>query len=391
MFNIFQTHPYTSYSPHKIIFGRETVKGVAEEVGLLGGTKVFIVTDRGVEKAGLLRPVLESLEAGHKRFCIYDQVEPEPMDHVVEEATATFRSEGCDLILGVGGGSCLDVAKGVSILATNEVSLSNLYGINLVKKRGIPKILIPTTSGSGSEVTRGVVLTDEKGKTKKVIFSPHVLSDVALIDPVLALSMPPVLTADTGMDALVHAIEAYVSVEANPFSDTFAETAIRLIAKYLPIAWAKGSNFEARYHMSLAATLAGLAFGSGGLGAVHGLAYVLGTEFHMSHGRSNAVMLVHVMRFNLCANRDKYGRIALFMGKAIDGLSSTEASQLAAEAVQELLETLQIPFHLREYGIIHEADLSKLVEGGLKQSRLFAPNPRDLTEQDVHLIYQSAI
>jgi alcohol dehydrogenase class IV len=284
----------------------------------------------------------------------------------------------------------LDVAKGVSILATNDVGLSALYGINRVKKKGIPTILVPTTSGSGSEVTRGIVLTDEREKTKKVIFSPHALSDVALIDPMLTLTMPPSLTADTGIDALTHAIETYVSVNSNPFSDMCAERAIELIGEYLPLAWAKGSNVDARFHMSLAATLAGLAFGSGGLGAVHGLAYVLGTEFHMSHGRSNAIMLLHVMRYNLCASPDRYGRIAQLMGKPTRGLSTAEASRLAAAAVQELLETLQIPICLRDYDL-EDKHLSTLIEGGLKQSRLFVPNPRDLGEQDIRAIYQNAM
>jgi alcohol dehydrogenase len=308
----------------------------------------------------------------------------------VEEGAKICRSERCDLIVGIGGGSSLDVAKGVSILATNEVPLSALYGADLVKKRGIPTILVPTTAGSGSEVTRGIVLTDERDRTKKVIFSPYALADVALVDPTLTLSMPVGLTADTGVDALVHAIETCISLTSTPFSDICAERAIELIGKYLPLAWAKGSNLEARYHMSLAATLAGMAFGSGGLGAVHGLAYVLGTEFHMPHGRSNAIMLLPVMKYNRCASQEKYGRIARLMGRVTNRLSPAEASHLALAAVQELLETLRIPTSLREYGR-EGVDLDTLVEGGMKQARLFIPNPRDLKEQDIRSIYRDAI
>jgi alcohol dehydrogenase class IV len=320
---------------------------------------------------------------------IYDQVEPEPPVRCVEVATEQFKSKGCDLVLGIGGGSSLDVAKGVSIMATNEGSVLDMCGIDLVKKEGAKKILIPTTSGTGSEMTRVFVITDEKDNTKKVVNSLYALSDIAIVDPLLTLTMPPRVTADTGMDALVHAIETYVSMNATPFSDILAEKPIQWIARYLPVAWAKGSNLEARYFMSLAATMGGMAFASGGLGAVHALAYPIGTGYHMSHGRSNAVMLPHVMRYNLPGNPEKYAAIAALMGKDIDGLSALEAGLLSVEAVEELLTTLQIPFHLHDYGIPKE-DIPKLVEGGMKFSRLFITNPRDLNEGDVRSLYEGA-
>jgi alcohol dehydrogenase class IV len=250
-------------------------------------------------------------------------------------------------------------------------------------------MLIPTTAGTGSEVTRVLVITDEAENTKKVVFSTYTLADVAIVDPTLTLTMPPKVTADTGIDALVHAIETYVSMNATPFSNILAERAIEWIGEYLPTAWAKGSNVTARYYMSLAALVAGMAFASGGLGAVHALAYPLGTDYHMPHGRSNAVMLPHVMRFNLCGSPENYSKIAALLGKEIKGLTSMESASLAAAAVEELLETIQVPFHLRDYGIPEE-DLPKLVEGGMKQARLFVTNPRDLSEDDVRSVYQMA-
>jgi len=377
------------YSPHKILFGLNTVKALGNEARQLGVKKAFIVTDPGVIKAGLLRPVKESLESAEVPYVIYDQVEPEPPVRCVEMATDQFKSERCNLVVGVGGGSSLDVAKGVSIMATNEGSVLDLCGIDLVKKEGAKKILIPTTSGTGSEMTRVFVIKDEKENAKKVVSSFYALSDIAIVDPLLTLTMPPQVTAETGMDALVHLIETYVSLNATPFSDILAEKPIQWIARYLPVAWAKGSNLEARYFMSLAATMGGMAFASGGLGAVHALAYSIGTEYHLSHGRSNAIMLPHGMRYNLSGNAEKYVAIAAFMGKNIQGLSTLEAALLSVEAVEKLLTTLQISFHLRDYGI-PKGGIPKLVEGGMKFSRLFIPNPRDLKEEDVRNLYEAA-
>lgn len=377
------------YSPNKIIFGPDAVKSLGSEALQLGAKKVFIVTDPGVAKADLLQPVKSSLESAGIPFVVYDRVEPEPPIRCVKEATDLFLSERCDVVVGLGGGSSLDVGKGVSLLATNRGNLLDIVGIDLVKKRGVPKILIPTTSGTGSEVTRVLVVTDEADNTKKVVNSIYALADVALVDPLLTLSVPPKVTADTGVDALVHAIETYVSVNATPFSDILGEKAIRWIAQYLPTAWAKGSNLEARYFMSLASTVAGMAFASGGLGAVHALAYPVGTEYHLPHGRSNAIMLSHIMKYNLSGNPEKYASIAAFMGKNIEGVSAMRGAVLAIEAVQELLETVQIPYRLRDYGI-SKKDLPKFVEGAMKFARLFVPNPRDLTEQDVLSIYEAA-
>lgn len=389
MVEIVQDRVQVFYCPHKVIFGINSAQTLGAEVKALGGQKPLVVTDQGVLKAGLLEPVLKSLDGASIPYVIFDRVEPEPPATVVDEGTRTLKEERCDLVIGVGGGSSLDVAKGISVMATNPGSVLDVCGFDLVKNRGIPKVLLPTTAGTGSEVTRVLVITDEAENTKKAVYSPYVLADVAIVDPLLTLSMPPKVTADTGLDALVHAIETYVSVNATPFSDILAERAIEWIGRYLPIAWAKGSNLTARYYMSLASTVAGMAFGSGGLGAVHGLCYPLGTEYHMSHGRSNAIMLPHVMKFNIPGNAEKFARIAALLGKDVDGLSPIEGAQMAVEAVKELLEAIQVPYRLRDYGI-PESDLPKLVSGGMKQTRLFVPNPRDLTEEDVRRIFQEA-
>ena len=377
------------YSPTKIIIGLNSASQVAQEVKQFGGSRVLIVTDPGVVDADLIAPIASSLKSGDIAYVIYKGVEPEPPSRVIDQGAEIFEAEGCDLVLGVGGGSSLDVAKGISILAANKGRILDYCGVDQVPQNGAPMILMPTTAGTGSEVTRVLVLTDEQQNTKNVVFTPYALANAAIVDPLLSLSMPPTVTADTGMDAMVHAIETYVSMNATVFSDILAERAIQLIADYLPVAWAKGSNTDARYHMSLAATLAGMAFGSGGLGAVHALAYPLGTEYHMTHGRTNAIMLPHVMRYNLPGSPERYARIAELMGKDIEGYGVLDAADLAVGAILELLETIQVSCQVNDYGI-PESDLPKLVAGGMKQARLFVPNPRDLNEEDVVAIYKEA-
>ena len=379
----------TFLSPNKVILGNGATSQVGKEAKSLGAKKALIATDEGVSKAGLVEGVEKSLKSEKIDVGIFDKVKAEPPARLVDECAQMAQSKGYDIIIGIGGGSSLDVAKGASIIATNKRSILNYVGINIVPRPGLNKILLPTTAGSGSEVTRGIVITDEADNSKKVVFSDFALANVAIVDPLLTISMPPVITTDTGMDALVHAIEAYVSANATPFSDILAIEAIRLIAENLPVAYAKADNLEARFNMALAATLGGMAFVSGGLGAVHALAYSLGTEYHLPHGRTNAVMLPHVVNYNKIGNLKKYADIAQAMEENIEGLSTYQAAEKLVISLNRLLETLRIPTKLSAYGISKE-DIPKLVEGAMKQSRLFVPNPRNLTEEDVKNIYAGA-
>ena len=380
---------HSFFSPNKILFGIGASKEIGKETKALGGTKALIITDPGVANSGLIDPIRSNLEEAGLKVFLFDRVEPEPPASVVDEGVQYIKETGADIVVGLGGGSSLDVAKGVSLLVRNTGKVLDYRGIDLIPKRGLPKILVPTTAGTGSEVTRVFVVTDQKDNMKKVIYSNYAIADLAIVDPMLTLSMPGKVTADTGMDALVHAIETYVSMNATPFSDISASKAIALIAKYLPMAFAKSENIEARYHVSFASLLAGLAFASGGLGAVHALAYPLGTEYHLPHGRTNAIMLPHVMEFNLIGNRSRYALIAEMMGKGGNIIDLKAKVAKAVEAVTELLDDVQIPYHLRDYGIPKEA-IPKLVDGGMKQARLFVPNPRNLSESDVEAIYIKA-
>ena len=379
----------TFLASRKTILAQGAAAQIGPEAKKLGGTKALVVTDQGVVKAGLADPVKDSLTAAGLTVGVYDGVLPEPPARVIDECAGIFRGGGYDLCLGLGGGSSLDSAKMVAALAVNPGSVLDYVGMDMVPKKGAPLILVPTTAGTGSEATRVMVFTDESDNTKKVVYSDLLLSDLSILDPKLTLSMPASVTADTGLDALVHAIETYVSVNTTPYAEILSLQAIAMIAEHLPKAYAKGSSLLARYNMLLAANLSGSAFASGGLGAVHGLAYVLGTEYHMSHGRSNAIMLPHVMEFNLSGNLEKYANIAQAMGEETLGLSPYEAASLSVEAVRSLMAALNVSDCLEDYGISRE-DLPKLVKGGMAQARLFVPNPRDLNNADVEQIYAGA-
>lgn len=376
------------YSPRKIILGLDVVKRVGEEAKALGANRALIVTDPGIVSAGHVQIVEDSLRSSKIETGVFDKVIPEPPASCVEEGWKILRSGNYDLVIGIGGGSSLDIAKAISIMVNNPGKIVDYAGIDLVPNPGLPKILIPTTAGTGSETSRSLVVTDENN-IKRSIASNSGIADVAILDPLLTVSMPPQVTANTGMDALVHAIESYVSATTTPFAEILALEAIRLIAHNLPLAYAKGNNLLARYNMLLAASLAGLAFASSRLGIVHGLAYVIDTEYHLPHGRANAIMLPYVMEFNKTGNLMKFGRIAQVMGEKIAGLSPYEAADKSIEAVKNLLSALQVSYHLSDYGIPRD-HLPKLVEGGMKQARLFVPNPRDVTEKDVRAIYEKA-
>ena len=379
----------TFLASRKTILAQGAVSQIGPEAKKLGAAKVLVVTDQGVVKAGLAEPVKASLAEAGLEVGVFDGVLPEPPSGSIDQCSEMFRTGGFDLCLGLGGGSSLDTAKIVSALSVNPGSVKDYVGMDMVPQKGAPLVLVPTTAGTGSEATRVMVFTDEDDNTKKVVYSDYLLPELSVLDPELTLSMPPSVTADTGMDALVHAIETYVSMNSTPYAEILSLQAISMIAEHLPKAYAKGSSLLARYNMLLAANLSGSAFASGGLGAVHGLAYVLGTEYHMSHGRSNAIMLPHVMEFNLSGNLEKYANIARAMGEETIGLSPYEAAELSVEAVRSLLAAVNVSDRLEDYGISRD-DLPKLVKGGLAQARLFVPNPRDLVEADVEQIYSGA-
>ncbi len=378
------------FSPTKIVLGSGVAQRTGAHAKAVGCTRALLVTDEGVVRAGVAATVQESLRSENVDTVLFDRVELETPARVIADGARFAKDNGCDLVIAVGGGTTIDTAKGISLMATNNGDVLDYVGVDLVPVKGLPKIFIPTTAGSGSEVTRAFGVTDETERMKKAVSTPYCLSDVALLDPMLTLSLPPLITAECGLDALGHAVEAYVSELCTPFSDILALESIRLVGKSLLKAFSKGENVEARYDMLLAAALAGLAFGSGGLGAVHAFSFVLETEHGLNHARAVSVILPHIMQYNRIAASRKMGMIAMALGEAVEGMAESQAAEMALVAVNRLLDETGISSRLSDYGITPD-DVSALTSGTMKQTRLFVFNPRNLTETDVSAIFTAAL
>ncbi len=381
--NIFRTTP-------RIVMGPGAVNGLGREARALKAARALVVTDPGIMEAGILGPVEASLSEARVRYQVFSDVSPDPRHQTVENCLATARDFKPTCVIGLGGGSPLDIAKTVAVMLKNKGDILDYCGIDLVPKPGIPTIMVPTTAGTGSEVTPIAILSDDDEKLKKGVVSPYLFPMVALLDPLLTLGLPPSVTAATGMDALIHAIEAYTSVNANGMTDMFAARAIEMIADNLRTAYAHGENLDARSAMLEASLLAGIAFANAGVTAVHAFAYPIGAEFHIPHGVANTLMLAEVMKFNLVGNLVKFADIAALMGEPVDGLSDRQAAAAAVEAVMVLAQDLQVPTSLSEFGVT-ENHIDDLAEGVMKVTRLLANNPRGLSKDDAADIYRRVL
>ena len=370
--------------------GPGSIQGLAGEIKRLKGTKVLIVTDPGLVSTGIVGRVEGLLSEAGIPFSVFDQVEPDPRFEIAADALALIRAEKADLVIGLGGGSSLDIAKVAAILATNTDPITAYFGIDLVPNPGLKTVLIPTTAGTGSEVTPIAILSDHHDKLKKGIVSPYLLPACALLDPELTVGLPPAVTAATGMDALIHAIEAYTSKNATSITDMLAVKAMELIFDNLRLACANGQNLEARTKMFEGSLLAGMAFANAGVTAVHAFAYPIGSEFHIPHGVANTIMIVPVMEFNLMGNLPKFADIADIFGQNTEGLSERQAARLSVEAVRELAEDLGVPARLSVYGV-KEEDIPGLAKGVMKVTRLLANNPRVLSLKDAEMIYRKVL
>jgi len=336
------TQTYQFKAPSVIVNG----PGAAKEVGNFAkglGKKALLVTDANLEQLGLPNEVMKSLEIAGVPFAIFSRVVIEPTQDNVEEGLKAYKEAGVDFLIAVGGGSSMDTAKAIGALATNTGKISDFMGSNKIPKPAAPIIAIPTTAGTGSEVTPFAIITDTAKDVKMLIASPNILPRVALVDPLMTLTMPQDITAATGLDALTHAIEAYVSVKAQPVTDTLALQAIRLIAANVRQAWSNGDNLEARTNMLIGSLHAGLAFANSSVALVHGMARPIGAYFHVPHGVSNAALLPTVIEFSILGNPQKYADIAGAMGENTEGLSVLDAAYLAAEATRRLNDDLKVP------------------------------------------------
>lgn len=371
----------------KIIFGNKSISTLPQEIKQLGGSRVLVITDEGIVKAGICDQVIQILQGSVESVSIFGTVPPEPPLETIHECMKQARKSKCNVIIGLGGGSAMDVAKVISVLLTNEKTLDQLIGVNLVESRGVPKILIPTTAGTGSEVTPIVILTDQNENLKKGIVSDFLFPEIAILDPELTVSLPPGATAASGMDALIHAVEAYTSVNATPMTDHLAVRAIELIVANIRSAWANGSNLEARMNMLEGSLLAGQAFANAGVTAVHAFAYPLGGEFHVAHGVANTVMLCAVLRFNMIANLNKFAKLGKILCPDVSASDSKIVAEAGIRFLEGLIVDLQLPRSLQELNIPREA-ISGMSEGVMKVTRLLANNPRKITLQDAVKIYK---
>ena len=342
------------------------------------GRRVCVVSDPGMAGQPLFAEALESLRAAGLQEHVFHDVPSDPPLDAVRRCAAVARQCQADVLLGIGGGSVLDVTKVAAILAVEDCAVESLIGIDQVPGRGTPTVLVPTTAGTGSEVTNIAVLSDEAADLKRGVVSDFLLTEHAVIDPEFCITLPPGPTAYTGMDALTHAVEAYTNRFAVPLIDTFSLEAVRLVARHLRHAFDDGADEEARYGMSLASLLGGLCLRSVNTAAVHALAYPLGGRFHVPHGVANSLLLPHVMRFNAPVTEARHREIAEAMG--VDD---------AVTAVAELSEAVGTNRSMREFGV-EQRHLPEMAAASMQVQRLLKNNPRELTESDALAIYQQA-
>ncbi|MBP1706782.1 MAG: iron-containing alcohol dehydrogenase [Chloroflexi bacterium] len=381
----------TFLMPAKILIGSGASEQVGEEAKKLGLKKSLIVTDKIMVRLNALAGIQRSLEKNGIGYTIFDGAAVEPTLEIVQAGLKSYRENQCDFLLAVGGGSPIDAAKAVSIMLTNPGSIENYMGAGKVPYAGVPLIAIPTTAGTGSEVTQVVIITDAARNVKMLISTPFVIPRVAIVDPLLTLSCPRGLTATIGLDALTHAVEAYVSLKAQPLTDIYCISAIKLISGNLRSAWADGNNVEAREKVMLGAFQAGIAFSNSSVALVHGMSRPIGAYFHVAHGASNAVLLKTIMEFSVTGNPARYAQIAQAMGEDISGKTDLEGARLAVKSVDQLTRDLQVP-SMQELGMEKdklEQFAPKMAEDAIISGSP-ANNPRQATKEEIIGLYKIA-
>ncbi len=376
-------------TPRQIIFGSGSSNDIGPFINETDAKKYLIVTGKVVRSAGLLISLEKTLSGNNKSFVIYDGIESEPVVENVRAGLKVFNENYCEEIIALGGGSPLDTAKLISIMVTNDGTITDYRGVDKIPNKGVRVIALPTTAGTGSEVTRYAAVIDKKTSEKMLLTSPYLIADTAIVDPVLTVTCPGLLSAATGIDALTHAIEAYVSAKANPASDIFAIKAIELISASLRDVFSDGKDLGARENVMLGSMYAGIAFSNASVALVHGMSRPIGGFFGIGHGLSNAALLGNVMEFSYLGNILRYKEIAKALGKKIDGhMADEQAAKLSVEAVRELISDLKIP-SLKEMGV----DKKKLsgVAAGMAEAAIASGspgnNPKAATKEEIMEIY----
>jgi len=373
----------------KIVFGNGSLLTLASHLKEHHAQNPLVVMDKNLAKTGLQEKIASILVSEGIKFTVFDKVEPEPRIELADEGAALSLKNKCDSVIGIGGGSAMDVAKAIAVIATNKGAAVDYLGLNKVPKPGLLKIMIPTTAGTGSEVTFTAVFIRKNLKKKEGMNSPYLYPDLALLDPELTLTLPPEPTAHTGLDALCHAIESYTSINASPLSEMFSLEAIALIAENLRTCVHDGKNIAARERMLLGSLYAGIGLANAGVTAVHSLSYPLGGKFGVGHGLANTILLAPVMAFNLPGALEKFADVAEAMGECVDGLPLREAAYLAVDAVEALIEDCGITSSIRDFGV-KEADFPSLADVAMTVARPLENNPRKMTKEEMIAIYAQA-
>jgi len=375
-------------TPDSIFFGVGAAKKLPNQIKILSPGPVLIVTDPGLVKAGIVDKIKKCIATESLDVHVFDAVDPDPDKENCYSCLAMAKSIGANILVGLGGGSAIDVAKATAVLAVNQGQIEDYVGIDKIPTKGLPTILLPTTAGTGSEVSPIAVISDKKQHLKLGMVSPFLYGDVAIIDPELTLSCPASITAASGLDALTHAIEIVTNKFSSPVIDGIMYEAIRLAGQHLRTCVHEGSNLSARTGMAMAAFYAGMGLGPVNTAAVHALAYPLGGTFDISHGMANSILLPYVMEYNLSACREKYAKIADCLSQDNKTHSTSQASA-AVDLIKTLSQDIGIPQRLRDINIPEEA-IDTMSKTAATVTRLLHNNPREMTVKDINTIYRSA-
>jgi len=371
------------------LMGADCLKDAGEQVAELGFKKALIVTDKVLGQIGIVKKVTDVLDNKDIEYAIYDETKPNPTVKNVNDGLALLKEKECDFVISLGGGSAHDCAKGIALLATNGGEIKDYEGVDKSKKPQLPMVGINTTAGTGSEMTLFAIITDEERHIKMALVDKHLTPIIAVNDPMLMLAMPKSLTAATGMDALTHAVEAYVSTAATPITDACAEKAIELISNYLVNAVENGQDVEARDMMAYAEYLAGMAFNNASLGYVHAMAHQLGGFYNLPHGVCNAILLPHVQEYNKATSASRLAKIAKIMGGNIEGLTDEQGADLCIDMIKSLSQTVGIPEGLGVLGV-KESDFETLATNALNDACSLT-NPRKGNLEEVIAIFKKAM
>jgi choline dehydrogenase len=379
----------TYQSPTRLVQRLGAIKELGSEASLLGIRRPLLVTDAGVKAAGLLDTALEALRGSDVEPVVFDKVRANPGVELVDAGAAEYRAQGCDGLVAIGGGSSMDTAKGIGVVAVHDGSIVDYeWGHRPIRSRIPPMIAVPTTAGTGSEVTLWAVITDPQRKIKfNVGGTPDIASWVALIDPELTIKLPPGVTAGTGMDALAHAVECFTMVYHQPFTDAVALLAMEYVARYLRVAFSQASNLEARYHMSAAAMLAGLSYGTDSAGAAHAMSQTAGGVHDAPHGQLTARLLGPVMEYNHSGEPERFARMAIAFGLDTRGVSTWRAAEMAVDYVHQLTKDVDI-MGMQELGFA-EDEIPMLADKAFADPQTIG-NPRDVDAAAYRRIYKQA-